>query len=73
MQRFTFQLVNHDLAILDEKVQQLPDERAIWDHLADFAAADSEPGSRIRVLNESGGIVASLGVASAQRILEEAA
>jgi hypothetical protein len=73
MQRFTFQLVNRDLAILDERVQQLPDERAIWDHIAELAAVDAEPGSRIRVLNESGGIVASLGLASAHRILEEAA
>jgi hypothetical protein len=73
MQRFTFQLMNRDQAVLAQMEEFLPDERAIWPRVARLADSADEPGARIRVLNERGRIVASLGVASAQRLLQEAA
>jgi hypothetical protein len=72
MQRFTFQALNVDQTVLAQMEEFLPDERAIWPHIAHLSECADEPGTRIRVLNEQGGIVASLGVASAHRLLEAA-
>ena len=45
----------------------LPDTRAAWPKIAELAKAFDEPGHKIRVKDEAGGIVILIGVTALRR------
>ena len=50
---------------------ELPDPTAVWGHIAELTKKVSAPKSRIRVLDQSGAILISMGIATA-RLLHSA-
>jgi hypothetical protein len=50
---------------------ELPDPRAVWGHIAELAKRVSAPKARIRVMDQSGAILISIGIAAA-RLLQSA-
>jgi hypothetical protein len=50
---------------------ELRSPSAVWGHIAELTKKVSAPKSRIRVLDQSGGILISIGIATA-RLLETA-
>jgi hypothetical protein len=71
MQRFTFQVVDRDLAVLNERTHELPDAAAIWEHVLKLTPI-IRSRDRASAFLRRGGVVAALGVASAQKFLQTA-
>ena len=53
--------------IAAEQTVALPDTRAAWPKIAELAKAFDEPGHKIRVKDEAGGIVILIGVTTLRR------
>ena len=73
MQLYDFEVVLDGSVVAIERAVALPDGRAAWSEIVRLARLHDEPGSRIRVKDESGGIVILTGVASALRVARELA
>jgi hypothetical protein len=64
---YDFEVLNDGAVIAAEQTITLPDTRAAWPKIAELAKAFNEPGHKIRVKDEAGGIVILIGVAALRR------
>jgi hypothetical protein len=67
MTLYDFELLNDGAVIAASRSIALPDLAAAWPKIGQLARTVSEPGCKIRVKDEAGGIVILVGVASARR------
>ena len=66
MAAFEFQIVHPDRRIVRREHQNLLEIAGVWDHVADLALDVDQPGARIRVIDEAGDTIISVGVATAR-------
>ena len=59
---YDFEVLKDGAVIAAEQTVALPDTRAAWSKIAELAKAFDEPGHKIRVKDEAGGIVILIGV-----------
>lgn len=71
MQRYDFEVTQGDETISSLRAVELHGLGAVWGHIAELTKKVSAPKSRIRVLDQSGGILISIGIATA-RLLQSA-
>lgn len=64
MQVYDFEVLKDGAVIAAKKKFALPDPRAAWPQIAKLARKFDEPGCKIRVKDEAGGIVILIGVAA---------
>jgi hypothetical protein len=64
MAQYEFQLIAGDGSQLRREMYSLADPRTAWDHVFSMAET-SAPGSKVRVFDDSGGVVIGVGVATA--------
>jgi hypothetical protein len=67
MQCYNFEVLKGDETIAAVRSVVLRSARAAWPRIAALAKTIDAPGCRIRVTDQSGGIVILVGVASARR------
>jgi hypothetical protein len=68
-QFYDFEVIQGDEMISSLRSVELRSMGAVWGHVAELTKKVSAPKSRIRVLDQSGGILISIGIATA-RLLE---
>ena len=61
---YDFEVLKDGGVIAAEQTVALPDTRAAWPKIAELVKAFDEPGHKIRVKDEAGGIVILIGVAA---------
>lgn len=71
MQRYDFEVTQGDETISSLRAVELRNMGAVWGRIAELTKAVSAPKSRIRVLDQSGAILISVGIATA-RLLQSA-
>jgi hypothetical protein len=71
MQCYDFEVIQGDETISSLRSVELRSMGAVWGHVAELTKKVSAPKSRIRVLDQSGGILISIGIATA-RLLQTA-
>ena len=59
---YDFEVLKDGAVIAAEQMIALPDTRAAWPKIAELAKTFDEPGHKIRVKDEAGGIVILIGV-----------
>jgi hypothetical protein len=59
---YDFEVLKDDTVIAAKQAIALPDARAAWPKVAELAKTFNEPGHKIRVRDEAGGIVMLIGV-----------
>jgi hypothetical protein len=64
---YDFEVLKDGAVIAAEQTVALPDTRAAWPKIAEQAKAFDEPGHKIRVKDEAGGIVILIGVMALRR------
>ena len=69
MQRYNFELTEGDKTILHLRSVELGSLSAVWGQIAELTENVAAPKSRIRVTDQSGAILISIGIATA-RILQ---
>ena len=67
MGAYDFEVLKDGSVIAAEQAIALPDASAAWPKIAELAKAFDEPGHKIRVKDEDGGIVILIGVAALRR------
>ena len=67
MQVYDFEVLKDGAVIAAEQAIALPDASAAWPKVAELAKTFDEPGHKIRVRDEAGGIVILIGVAALRR------
>jgi hypothetical protein len=70
-QFYDFEVIQGDETISSLRSVELRTMGAVWGHVAELTKKVSAPKSRIRVLDQSGGILISIGIATA-RLLQTA-
>jgi hypothetical protein len=70
-QFYDFEVIQGDETISSLRSVELRSMGAVWGHVAELTKEVSAPKSRIRVLDQSGGILISIGIATA-RLLQTA-
>ena len=71
MQRYDFEVTQGDETISSLRAVELRNMGAVWGRIAELTKVVSAPKSRIRVLDQSGAILISVGIATA-RLLHSA-
>ena len=66
MQRYSFELRQGDKTIAYLKSIEVRSAKAVWHWIADLAAHFPAPNARIRVTDQSGEMVISVGIAAAR-------
>ena len=61
---YDFEVLKDDAVIAARQTIALPDTSAAWPKIAELAKTFDEPGHKIRVKDEAGGIVILIGVAT---------
>jgi hypothetical protein len=61
---YDFEVLKDGGVVAAERTIALPDTSAAWPKIAELAKAFDEPGHKIRVKDETGGIVILIGVAT---------
>jgi hypothetical protein len=61
---YDFEVLKEGGVVAAERTIALPDTSAAWPKIAELAKAFDEPGHKIRVKDETGGIVILIGVAT---------
>ena len=64
---YDFEVLKDGAVIAAEQTIALPDTNAAWPKIAELAKTFDEPGHKIRVRDEAGGIVILIGVAALRR------
>jgi hypothetical protein len=64
---YDFEVLKDGAVIAAEQTIALPDTSAAWPKIAEWAKTFDEPGHKIRVKDEAGGIVILIGVAALRR------
>jgi hypothetical protein len=64
---YGFEVLKDGAVIAAEQTIALPDTRAAWPKIAELAKTFDEPGHKIRVKDEAGGIVILIGVTALRR------
>ena len=64
---YDFEVLKDGAVIAAEQTIALPDTRAAWPKIAELAKTFDEPGHKIRVKDEAGGIVILIGVTALRR------
>ena len=64
---YDFEVLKDGAVIAAEQTVALPDTSAAWPKIAELARTFDEPGHKIRVKDEAGGIVILIGVAALRR------
>jgi hypothetical protein len=64
---YDFEVLKDGAVIAAEQTVALPDTHAAWPKIAELAKAFDEPGHKIRVKDETGGIVILIGVMALRR------
>jgi hypothetical protein len=64
---YDFEVLKDGAVIAAEQTIALPDTSAAWPKIAELAKTFDEPGHKIRVKDEAGGIVILIGVATLRR------
>ena len=67
MHVYDFEVLKDGAIIAAEQAIALPDTSAAWPKVAELAKTFDEPGHKIRVRDEAGGIVILIGVAALHR------
>ena len=67
MKLYDFEVLKDGAVIVASRAIALPNLAAAWPMIAAMARTVAEPGSRIRVTDEAGGIVILAGFATARR------
>ncbi|HKM69019.1 MAG TPA: hypothetical protein VJX94_02870 [Stellaceae bacterium] len=67
MHVYDFEVLKDGAIIAAEQAIALPDVSAAWPKIAELAKTFDEPGHKIRVRDEAGGIVILIGVAALRR------
>ena len=67
MRVYDFEVLKDGAVIAAEQTIPLPDTSAAWPKIAELARTFDEPGHKIRVRDEAGGIVILIGVAALRR------
>ena len=67
MRVYEFEVLKDGAVIAAEQAIALPDTSAAWPKVAELAKTFDEPGHKIRVRDEAGGIVILIGVAALHR------
>ena len=67
MRVYDFEVLKDGAIIAAEQAIALPDTSAAWPKIAELAKTFDEPGHKIRVRDEAGGIVIQIGVAALRR------
>ena len=67
MHVYDFEVLKDGAIIAAEQAIALPDTSAAWPKIAELAKTFDEPGHKIRVRDEAGGIVILIGVAALRR------
>jgi hypothetical protein len=71
MQRYDFEVLQDGETISSLRAVELRSPGAVWRQIAELTKKVSAPKSRIRVLDQSGAILISIGIATA-RLLQSA-
>ena len=71
MQSYDFEVIQDDETISSLRAVELRSLGAVWGQIAELTKKVSAPKSRIRVLDQSGAILISIGIATA-RLLQSA-
>jgi hypothetical protein len=61
---YDFEVLKDGAVVAAKQTIALPDTRAAWPKIAELAKTFHEPGHKIRVKDETGGIVILIGVAT---------
>ena len=64
---YDFEVLKEDAVVAAKQTIVLPDTSAAWPKIAELAKAFDEPGHKIRVKDEAGGIVILIGVNALRR------
>ena len=64
---YDFEVLKDGGVVAAERTIALPDTSAAWPKIAELAKAFDEPGHKIRVKDETGGIVILIGVVTLRR------
>ena len=64
---YDFEVLKDGAVIAAEQTIALPDTSAAWPKIAELAKAFDEPGHKIRVKDDAGGIVILIGVTALRR------
>ena len=64
---YDFEVLKDGAVIAAEQTIALPDTRAAWPKIAELAKAFNDPGHKIRIKDEAGGIVILIGVTALRR------
>jgi hypothetical protein len=67
MRVYDFEVLKDGAVIAAKQAIALPDTSAAWPKVAELAKSFDEPGHKIRVRDEAGGIVILIGVATLRR------
>ena len=67
MGAYDFEVLKDGALIAAEQAIALPDASAAWPKIVELAKTFDEPGDKIRVRDEDGGIVILIGVAALRR------
>jgi hypothetical protein len=70
MSVYDFEVLKDGAVIAAEQTIALPDTSAAWPKIAQLAKAFDEPGHKIRVKDEAGGIVILIGVTTLRRCVK---
>jgi hypothetical protein len=70
MGAFDFEMLKDCAVIAAKQTLALPDTRAAWPKIAQLANTFDEPGYKIPVRDETGGIVILIGVATLRRLAQ---
>ena len=68
MKHYAFEVLNDGAVIVGSHTMVLPNLAAVWSRIADLAREVEGPGYKIRVKDETGGIVILVGAATARPI-----
>jgi len=69
---YDFEVLKDSVVIAAEQTIALPDTSAAWPKIAELAKTFDEPGHKIRVKDETGGIVILIGVTALRRCAKAA-
>ena len=64
---YDFEVLKDGAVVAAKQTIALPDTRAAWPKIAELAKTFHEPGHKIRVKDETGGIVILIGVVTLRR------
>ena len=67
MENYDFEILKGDEKIAVLRSIEIPNSRAMWPKITELANKFCEPGYRIRVTDQAGGIVMLVGVDTARR------